>query len=66
MLRCSIPFPDSSSTIGSSDVVVLLHRLPTSSYDWYKVRAERSCRLDADSNPYGFSLHGDEETVWGG
>ncbi|NXF40825.1 MEST protein, partial [Nyctibius bracteatus] len=28
---------DSTGAVGSSDVVVLLHGFPTSSYDWYKI-----------------------------
>ncbi|XP_061323860.1 mesoderm-specific transcript homolog protein [Pezoporus flaviventris] len=53
-------------SLPSSDIIVLLHGFLTSRYDWYKVRAARACGLDADSNPHGFSLHGDEETAWGG
>lgn len=30
-------FPDSYGALGSSDVVLLLHGFPTSSYDWNKV-----------------------------
>ncbi|NWS49372.1 MEST protein, partial [Probosciger aterrimus] len=33
----SIFYRDSSGAVGSSDVVVLLHGFPTSSYDWYKI-----------------------------
>lgn len=29
---------DSYGALGSSDVVILLHGFPTSSYDWSKVR----------------------------
>lgn len=29
---------DSHGALGSSDVVILLHGFPTSSYDWNKVR----------------------------
>lgn len=32
------PTPDSAGAVGSSDVVVLLHGFPTSSYDWSKVK----------------------------
>lgn len=31
---------DSHGALGSSDVVILLHGFPTSSYDWNKVRDE--------------------------
>lgn len=34
--RC--PIADSTGAVGSSDIVVLLHGFPTSSYDWCKVR----------------------------
>ncbi|XP_043355316.1 mesoderm-specific transcript homolog protein isoform X2 [Dermochelys coriacea] len=34
----TIFYRDSSGALGSSDIVVLLHGFPTSSYDWYKVR----------------------------
>lgn len=37
-LKCPIPSPDSTGAVGSSDIVVLLHGFPTSSYDWCKVR----------------------------
>uniref|UniRef100_A0A8C5QPN6 Mesoderm specific transcript n=2 Tax=Leptobrachium leishanense TaxID=445787 RepID=A0A8C5QPN6_9ANUR len=30
-------YRDSQGTVGNSDVVILLHGFPTSSYDWYKV-----------------------------
>uniref|UniRef100_A0A8D0G5R3 Mesoderm specific transcript n=1 Tax=Sphenodon punctatus TaxID=8508 RepID=A0A8D0G5R3_SPHPU len=30
-------YRDSSGAVGSSDIVVLLHGFPTSSYDWYKI-----------------------------
>ncbi|KAL7979843.1 hypothetical protein Chor_008181 [Crotalus horridus] len=30
-------FRDSPGAVGSSDIVVLLHGFPTSSYDWYKI-----------------------------
>lgn len=30
--------PDSYGALGSSDVVILLHGFPTSSYDWCKVK----------------------------
>ncbi|NXD70581.1 MEST protein, partial [Eolophus roseicapillus] len=33
----NIFYRDSSGAVGSSDVVVLLHGFPTSSYDWYKI-----------------------------
>ncbi|XP_026544513.1 mesoderm-specific transcript homolog protein [Notechis scutatus] len=33
----NIFFRDSPGAVGSSDVVVLLHGFPTSSYDWYKI-----------------------------
>lgn len=35
---CPVLPADSSGAVGSSDVVVLLHGFPTSSYDWSKVR----------------------------
>ncbi|NXX17352.1 MEST protein, partial [Podargus strigoides] len=34
-LRCLIP--DSAGAVGSSDVIILLHGFPTSSYDWCKI-----------------------------
>uniref|UniRef100_A0A670Z127 Mesoderm specific transcript n=1 Tax=Pseudonaja textilis TaxID=8673 RepID=A0A670Z127_PSETE len=33
----NIFFRDSPGAVGSSDIVVLLHGFPTSSYDWYKI-----------------------------
>ncbi|NXS46030.1 MEST protein, partial [Balaeniceps rex] len=33
----NIFYRDSTGAVGSSDVVVLLHGFPTSSYDWYKI-----------------------------
>ncbi|XP_042323413.1 mesoderm-specific transcript homolog protein isoform X2 [Sceloporus undulatus] len=30
-------YRDSTGAVGSSDIVVLLHGFPTSSYDWYKI-----------------------------
>ncbi|XP_073185009.1 mesoderm-specific transcript homolog protein isoform X1 [Lepidochelys kempii] len=33
----NIFYRDSSGALGSSDIVVLLHGFPTSSYDWYKI-----------------------------
>ncbi|NXP79440.1 MEST protein, partial [Ramphastos sulfuratus] len=33
----NIFYKDSTGAIGSSDIVVLLHGFPTSSYDWYKI-----------------------------
>ncbi|NXO54569.1 MEST protein, partial [Aramus guarauna] len=36
-LRCPVSSPDSTGAVGSSDVVVLLHGFPTSSYDWCKI-----------------------------
>lgn len=30
-------YQDSSGALGSSDIVILLHGFPTSSYDWHKV-----------------------------
>ncbi|KAM9389120.1 mesoderm-specific transcript homolog protein isoform 2-T2 [Phaethornis superciliosus] len=33
----NIFYRDSSGAVGSSDIVVLLHGFPTSSYDWYKI-----------------------------
>uniref|UniRef100_A0A8C3NXG9 Mesoderm specific transcript n=1 Tax=Cyanoderma ruficeps TaxID=181631 RepID=A0A8C3NXG9_9PASS len=36
----NIFYRDSSGAVGSSDVVVLLHGFPTSSYDWSKVRRQ--------------------------
>lgn len=55
-LGCPIPSPDSTGAVGSSDIVVLLHGFPTSSYDWCKVRGASAWRgWDADSKPRGFS-----------
>lgn len=42
--RCPIPSADSTGAVGSSDVVVLLHGFPTSSYDWCKVREANTWR----------------------
>ncbi|NXG42002.1 MEST protein, partial [Psilopogon haemacephalus] len=33
----NIFYKDSAGAVGSSDIVVLLHGFPTSSYDWYKI-----------------------------
>ncbi|XP_075575072.1 mesoderm-specific transcript homolog protein isoform X2 [Pelecanus crispus] len=33
----NIFYRDSTGVVGSSDVVILLHGFPTSSYDWYKI-----------------------------
>ena len=33
-------YQDSSGALGSSDIVILLHGFPTSSYDWHKVSSE--------------------------
>uniref|UniRef100_A0A8V5GEV8 AB hydrolase-1 domain-containing protein n=1 Tax=Melopsittacus undulatus TaxID=13146 RepID=A0A8V5GEV8_MELUD len=58
MLRCPIPFPDSSSTI-TGLIVLLLHGFPIFSYDWYKVKAARACRfhqvIALDLVGFGFS-----------
>lgn len=41
----SPPTPDSAGAVGSSDVVVLLHGFPTSSYDWNKVKRALRCGI---------------------
>ncbi|XP_048338245.1 mesoderm-specific transcript homolog protein-like, partial [Sphaerodactylus townsendi] len=55
----NIFYRDSSGAVGSSDVVVLLHGFPTSSYDWYKIwegLTERFHRVIAlDFVGFGFS-----------
>ncbi|NXL53408.1 MEST protein, partial [Podilymbus podiceps] len=33
----NIFYRDSTGAVGSSDIVILLHGFPTSSYDWYKI-----------------------------
>ncbi|NXJ98610.1 MEST protein, partial [Corythaixoides concolor] len=33
----NIFYRDSAGAVGSSDIVILLHGFPTSSYDWYKI-----------------------------
>ncbi|NXX40540.1 MEST protein, partial [Tricholaema leucomelas] len=33
----NIFYKDSTGAVGSSDIVILLHGFPTSSYDWYKI-----------------------------
>ncbi|XP_008172278.2 mesoderm-specific transcript homolog protein isoform X2 [Chrysemys picta bellii] len=55
----NIFYRDSSGALGSSDIVVLLHGFPTSSYDWYKIwegltqRFQRVIALDFVG--FGFS-----------
>ncbi|NXS24370.1 MEST protein, partial [Mystacornis crossleyi] len=65
----NIFYRDSSGAVGSSDVVVLLHGFPTSSYDWSKIwegltqRFHRVIALDflgfgfSDKpRPHGYSI----------
>ncbi|XP_054255474.1 mesoderm-specific transcript homolog protein isoform X2 [Indicator indicator] len=55
----NIFYRDSTGAVGSSDIVVLLHGFPTSSYDWYKIwegltqRFQRVIALDFVG--FGFS-----------
>jgi len=35
---------ESVGVVGTSDVLLLLHGFPTSSYDWYKVQAQSQCK----------------------
>ncbi|XP_030815861.1 mesoderm-specific transcript homolog protein [Camarhynchus parvulus] len=66
---CPVVPRDSSGAVGSSDVVVLLHGFPTSSYDWSKIwegltqRFHRAIALDflgfgfSDKpRPHGYSI----------
>lgn len=38
-------YQDSSGALGSSDIVILLHGFPTSSYDWHKVASAWTLQL---------------------
>ncbi|NXC17452.1 MEST protein, partial [Corythaeola cristata] len=55
----NIFYRDSTGAVGSSDIVILLHGFPTSSYDWYKIwegLTERFHRVIAlDFIGFGFS-----------
>ncbi|KAJ8269182.1 hypothetical protein COCON_G00117890 [Conger conger] len=52
-------YKDSAGAVGSTDVVILLHGFPTSSYDWYKIWEPLSQRFNRvialDYLGFGFS-----------
>lgn len=66
LLRCPVPSADSSGAVGSSDVVVLLHGFPTSSYDWSKVRGLESGSKSQDLQLLGVSRQHSRGSAWGG
>lgn len=42
---CLVFYRDSSGALGSSDILILLHGFPTSSYDWHKVSSACALQL---------------------
>ncbi|KAG9345718.1 hypothetical protein JZ751_008862 [Albula glossodonta] len=55
----NIFYRDSTGAVGSTDVIILLHGFPTSSYDWYKIWEPLSQRFNRvialDFLGFGFS-----------